>query len=121
MDMQNLSEKFHVQQDLHVIRCTPKQLTEKARDAVINDLRSGVLGYINLKDFWEGYPDLFAAPEDARRYIQNISEIFIIEAFVVSKVRISILEKECKEILQKNGLINLTVCQISMVTLFGMD
>lgn len=112
MDTQNLSEKFHVQQDLHIIRCTPKQLTEKARDAVVNDLRSGVLGYVNLKNFWKEFPDLFATLEDARRYVENIPELFITEAFVVSRVRISILEKECTEILQKDGLINLMVCQI---------
>ncbi|KAF1841360.1 uncharacterized protein K460DRAFT_344011 [Cucurbitaria berberidis CBS 394.84] len=108
LDSQNLVEQFHVQEESGNIHCVPKQLTEHKRDAIIDDLQSGALAYLNLQSFWKDFPELFATGEEAHGYVQNLSEVQIMDAFAVSSIRILNLEKECVQILREEGCVDLT-------------
>ena len=110
LDSQSLAEKFHVHTESSSIHCAPKQLSEHKRDAMVDDLQSGALAYLNLQNFWKDFPELFATIEDVHGFFHNLSEIEMMGAFAVSTIRISSLEKQCVQMLQNDGYINLTVC-----------
>ncbi|KAJ4373806.1 hypothetical protein N0V83_002545 [Neocucurbitaria cava] len=107
LESQNPAETFHVHEEPNGIHCTPKQLTEHKRDAVVNELQSGALAYISLQNFWKDFPELFANVEDVHELFRNLPEIEIMDAFAVSAIRISNLEKDCMHLLQQNGYSNL--------------
>ncbi|KAH7381543.1 hypothetical protein BKA66DRAFT_464411 [Pyrenochaeta sp. MPI-SDFR-AT-0127] len=108
IESQNLVDKFHVQEETDGIHCTPKQLTEGKRDAVVGDLQSGALAYINLQTFCQDFPELFATFEDAHRYFEILSDVEMMDLIAVSRVRVSSVEKECVQILRQSGVVNLS-------------
>lgn len=110
LDSQNLADKFDIQENIDIIRCTPKQLTNNERGTIIKDLRDGVVAYLNLHDLVEYSSNLFATVQDARNFIEGDSSgVEFMDSFAVSSNRVSKLGQESLQILQSNGCVHLNV------------
>lgn len=109
IDSQKLGDLFHIQENVDTIRCTPKQLINNARDTTINDLKAGVVACISLQTFWGEFSELFSTFEDARRYIESVDGIDILDSFAVSEARLSELGHKSMKLLQRNGYVDLSV------------
>lgn len=109
MKSQDLANKFFVQKVSNGVQCYPKQLIAQNRDAVIEDLRSGRLAYVDLQAFWKDSPELYPTYEDAQQYVQNVIDVEIIDKYAVPTAKFFTLEKSSTWILQEEGRLDLVV------------
>ncbi|KAI8937474.1 hypothetical protein NX059_005192 [Plenodomus lindquistii] len=107
MDSRNLNEAYFVKQNANGAQCYPKKLIEQNRDAVINDLKSGKLAFVDLLAFREDFPELYSSIEDARQHVQSASDAEVIDTFAIPRTKRSNLTEACIQSLAEEGRVDL--------------
>lgn len=103
LESEALTCQVNIEQHPDRVTCTPKQLVESKRAAILESLKCGALAYLDLQKFATEYSELVPSYEDAVSYFQNIKEVDIIDAFAVSKPWVSQIEQESQRILEQEG------------------
>ena len=111
LETQNLVESFLVKKTSNSLQCYPRKLLQHNRDAVVGDLKSGSLAYVDLRSFFEDFPELYPTFEDSQHHVQSEADTVTIDSFAVSKARISQCVKDSVQALQEEGRVDLTVSQ----------
>ncbi|EMD90106.1 hypothetical protein COCHEDRAFT_1204717 [Bipolaris maydis C5] len=103
LDSESLTSQVTIEQDPNRVICTPKKLVESKRNATVEELKSGTLEYLDLRQFAADYSELIPTFEDAVSYFQNIEEVDVLDSFAVSKRWIARLEQDSVRILVQEG------------------
>ncbi|KAF2856465.1 hypothetical protein T440DRAFT_382628 [Plenodomus tracheiphilus IPT5] len=103
----NLTDAYFFKEDLDGAQCYPKKLIEQNRDAVVADLRSGKLAYVDLQAFQTDFAELHSNIRDAAEYVRTAAEVDIVETFAISKANRSSVIKDCTKSLAEEGHIDL--------------
>ncbi|EUC30747.1 hypothetical protein COCCADRAFT_7262 [Bipolaris zeicola 26-R-13] len=103
LESENLTSQVTIEQDPNRVVCTPKQLVESKRNATVEELKSGTLECLDLKQFAAEYSELVPTYEDAVSYFKDIEEVDVLDSFAVSKPWIAQIEQNSIRILAQEG------------------
>jgi hypothetical protein len=97
------SSKFSIKKTETCITVIPNGLLEASRDGIINDLETGTLAYLDLKEPTQGFSELFPSLQDALSYLHSFPGIDVIDKFAVSQAWRAKVEEDCIRILEQEG------------------
>lgn len=107
LDSCALTDLYFIKEGPDGAQCYPKQLIEQNRDAVVEDLSSGKLTFVDLVAFQRDFPEFYSTVSDASQHIQSAVEVDIIDAFAISKAKRLHVAKACTESLAGEGRVDL--------------
>lgn len=108
LDSGNLADAYFVKESAKGASCYPKQLIEKNRDAIINDLQSGELLYLDLESFQAEFAEFYATVEEAARHVGSAATVDIIDAIAISIAGKRIIGNDLMQSLRKDGFLDMT-------------
>ncbi|KAK7188641.1 hypothetical protein DPSP01_005603 [Paraphaeosphaeria sporulosa] len=95
-----LSSQFHIEQEVDVIRCTPKQSLLSQRDELVAKLRSGNIFAIDLGHFGQTFRDLYTSSAALQQHLLESPYIITLNgslsAYAVSTERLSKLADDAQ-------------------------
>ncbi|EUC41266.1 hypothetical protein COCMIDRAFT_106572 [Bipolaris oryzae ATCC 44560] len=103
LESENLTSQVSIEQDRNRVTCTPKRLVESKRNATVEELKSGTLEYLDLRQFATDYSELVPTYEDVISYFQDVKEVELLDSFAVSKPWMAQIGQDCIRILAQEG------------------
>lgn len=103
-----LADAYFVKESSEGAQCSPKKLVEQNRDAIVKDLQSGQLAYINLQNFQADFPEIYSTIEEAAQHVRAAADVKTIDTFAVSKARERTLVKTCAHSLIEVGHVDIS-------------
>lgn len=109
VDQADVVAKFQIEDKADAILCTPRALTEKKRDELVDDLQTGKLLYLDQEELWRTFRELYPRPEDLEEHLSSTPSIRFISGFAVSNKRLSDLAVAALPRYRDQGFIDILV------------
>ncbi|KAF2131903.1 hypothetical protein P153DRAFT_373757 [Dothidotthia symphoricarpi CBS 119687] len=100
----DLAENFYLHEREDSIRCTPKRLLEQEGEAVVRDLQTGNLVFLEISQFRNRF--IYTTPRHIAQYFETSPDVEVIDSYAISKVWASSLGDECRQTLDRDGVVN---------------
>jgi hypothetical protein len=108
LEAPELVSQFFVSYGDNEIRCIPKQTIARKRDAVVSQLMSGEIPFLDLRAMVIDFNELYASLNDAILYFSTLLDVSLISDYAISKKWLSTTGDDALRSLARDGFVDCT-------------